>query len=186
DTYRRTFRAGGYETYTAAGLLTSMVDASGNATTLSYDGSGKLATVTAPGGRALTLGYTGARVTTLSGPGGLVASYAYDGSNRLQQITYADAAGSGFTFAYDNNGALLTVTDLTGRVVEAHTYDASGNGVSSERGDGQERVTLEYLPNQTRVTDALGNVTTYTYKDIWGQRLVTTVTGPCHSCGGGQ
>ena len=183
----RSLRKGGSEAYSSAGKLTSMVDPVGNTTTLAYS-AGLLTTVTAPGGRALTLGYNASsQVSTLSGPAGLIATYTYDSSGRLQRVEYADEpVHDGYTFTYDaSTNALATVADLSGRTVETHAYDGSGRGYTSEIAAGQERYTLTFNPNQTVVTDALGNVATYDFNQVWGQRLVTKVTGPCASCGGG-
>jgi RHS repeat-associated protein len=184
--YLRQMRKGGNETYSAAGKLTTIVDAVGNTTVLTY-AAGLLTTVTAPGGRSLTLAYNAShQISALAGPAGLIATYTYDGSGRLQQVQYADEAASGYTFAYDAAiNALTSVTDLSGRPVEAHAYDGIGRGHTSEIGSGQEKYTLTYNPNQTVVTDALGNVTTYDFANVWGQRLITKVTGPCASCGAG-
>ncbi len=183
--YRLGFRRGGFETYSAGGQLTSIVDASGNTTTLGYV-SGKLTTITSPSGRSLSLGYAGSQLTSLSGPAGAMATYSYL-NGRLDTVHYTDAAGSGFKFGYDpNTGALLKVEDLAGKPVETHAYDGSGRATTSEIADGQEKYTLEYGPGLTRVADALGNVTTYTFSQVWGQNVVTKITGPCASCGAGS
>ena len=182
--YIRSFRAGGNELYDAAGRLTSFSDPSGNVTSLTYVGS-ELRTITSPGGRSFTVAYTGGRPSTLSGPAGLIATYTYDASNRLETVTYADAASSGYVFTYDAaTGAIATVADLSGRFIEKHAYDGAGRAYTSEIADGQEKYTFTYGTNQTTVTDALNNVTTYDYVSIGGGRRVTRVVGPCEGCGG--
>jgi RHS repeat-associated protein len=183
-TYVHSFRAGGSELYDAAGRLLSFADESGNVTTLTYVGS-ELRTITAPSGRALTLAYVGGHPSTLSGPAGLVATYTYDASSRLETVTYADAAASGYRFTYDTaTGAIATVADLSGKFVETHAYDGSGRAYTSEVANGQEKYTFTYGANQTTVTDALNNVTTYDYVSVGGERRVTRVVGPCEGCGG--
>jgi RHS repeat-associated protein len=185
-TFVHEFHDGSSETYgTIAnnGRLESMTDSSNNETTLGYNGSGQLITITAPGGRALTLTYSDGRLATLSGPAGTIATYSYTGT-LLTGVEYADASSSGFAFAYlAGSDALTSVTDLSGRKVETHEYDAAGRGITSEIADGQDKYTFEFLPNQTIVRDVLGNVTTYDIEQVWGQRLVTKVTGACDSCG---
>ena len=181
-TYIRRLRKGGSETYDSAGRLTSMVDSFGNTTTLGRDGSGRLISINAPGSRSLTMTYNAAnRIASLSGPAGLIATYTYDASSRLQKVTYAD--GRGYTFTYDSSRQLLTVSDLSGKVLETHTY--SGNkAITSEISDGRGKYTMSYGPLTATVTDALGNVTTYDWTNIWGMKHVTKITGPCPSCGG--
>jgi RHS repeat-associated protein len=185
-TYVRYFRKGGTEAYDAAGRLTTMVDANGNVTTLAYDGSFRLQTITAPSGRALTLAYVNNRPSTLSGPAGLIATYSYDASGRLQGVLYNDVAASGYTFTYDpSTGAVATVADLSGRFIEKHAYDGTGKASTSEIADGRELYTFTYQPTQTVVTDALGNTTTYEYATFGGQRRVTRIVGQCNGCPSG-
>ena len=182
-TYIRRLRTGGYETYDSAGRLTSMADAFGNITTLGRDAAGRLSSISAPGSRSLTLTYNAAnRIASLSGPAGLIATYTYDAASRLQKVTYTD--GRGYTFSYDSSRQILTVSDLSGKVLETHTY--TGNkAITSEISEGREKYTLSYGLLKTTVTDALGNVTTYDWTNIWGKKYVTKISGPCASCGGG-
>lgn len=182
-TYIRRLRKGGSETYDSAGRLTSLVDSFGNTTTLGRDGSHRLTSINGPGSRSLTLTYNASnRIETLSGPAGLIATYTYDASNRLQKVTYAD--GRGFMFVYDDHNQLLTVSDLSGKVLETHIYTGD-KAITSEISEEREKYTLSYKPLQTTVTDALGNVTTYDWVNIWGMKYVTKITGPCASCGSG-
>jgi YD repeat-containing protein len=187
NTYTRNFRAGGSEVYDAQGRLLSVVDAAGNTTTLSRDGAGRLTSVTDPGSRALTLGYDASgRLVTLTGPMGAIASYAYTpSSGTLQRVDYSD--GSGYSFSYDTAGRLLVVLDGTGRIVEEHSYDASGRGATSSLANGVDKYTVTYdtKPVST-VTDALGRVSTYSWAGFGGiHRRITKIVGPCVSCGGG-
>jgi RHS repeat-associated protein len=180
----RSFRGGGAEAYDSSGRLTSITDSSGNVTTLTWAGS-QLTTITSPSGRALTLAWGGWRPSTLSGPAGLIATYGYDAGGKLKTVTYADAAGSGYRFTYDGSfDAIAAVEDLSGRFIEKHLYDGAGRAYTSEIADGKEKYTFTYLANKTIVVDALNNTTTYDYATIGGRRRVTTITGPCESCGG--
>jgi RHS repeat-associated protein len=184
--YIRYFLKGGQESYRSDGRLSEIRDVSDNAVTLTYDGSGKLITITSASGRAFTLGYAGDQPTTLSGPEGLIATYDYQ-SGRLSSVLYADDAHSGYTFTYDGTvGALDTVTDRSGRPLETHAYDpTTGRAYTSEIAYGQEKYTIDFQDNKSVVTDAIGNVTTYEYETVWGQRMVTRIIGPCSGCGGG-
>jgi RHS repeat-associated protein len=179
------FRKGGQETYSAAGRLVGVSDASGNATLLSYTAE-KLTTIAAPGGRTLTLAYDGSgRPSTLTGPTGLAATYAYDGSGRLSGVQYTDPSSSSYSFTYDPTaGAIATVVDGTGRVVETHTYDSTGRGYTSEISAGQERFTLTYGVDTTTVVDALGQSTSYEFVNVLGQPKISHITGTCSSCSG--
>ena len=155
--YTRHLREGGSETYDAAGRLATIADPSGNTVTLGRDATGRLLTIVDSGGRSLSLSYdSNARLISVTGPAGPLATYEYDSVGLLQKVAYPD--GSGYTFTYDSVGQVLRVDDLMGRPVEAvHTYDSSGYALTSELGDGQEKLTLAYdlVNGITTVTDAL-------------------------------
>jgi YD repeat-containing protein len=92
----------------ASGLLTSIVDRNGNVTSLTYDGSSRLSTVTDPASRHIYFGYSGSSrlVTAVTTDIGLSLSYAYDGSGRLTQVTYPDLSTALFTY---NAQSLITL-----------------------------------------------------------------------------
>jgi RHS repeat-associated protein len=186
--YTRSFRKGGSEVYDLQGRLTSVVDPAGNITTLSRDGAGRLTGIADPGSRSLTLSYdSDGKLASLSGPQGGIASYGYaPNTGLLQRVEYAD--GSGYSFTYDSRGGVLSVMDATGRLLEEHAYDNDGRGLTSSLANGREKYTLVYdnVHSTIQVTDALGHVTTYTWSGFGGiHRRLTSIVGPCVSCGGG-
>lgn len=183
--YKVAFRAGGFEIYDAAGRLQTATDAAGVVTTYSRDAQGRLTTVTRLG-RSITIGYEGtsSQPARLEGPGGmLLAKYGYDGQGRLEAVDYPD--NGGYRYLYDSAGRILWVKDAAGNPVEAHVYDGSGRALTSEIGDGQDKLTFAYTTNRTTMTDALGNATVYDWASVQHVYVVTKVTGPCQSCGGG-
>jgi len=130
-----------------SGMLTSIIDRNGNATTMTYDSANRLATVTDPASRHLYFTYgsqSSHLVTGVSSDVGISLSYAYDAQGRLSQVTNPDL--STLTFAYDSQSLITSVTDSNGKVLESHTYDSSGRGLTSSRAAGVESVTLSY-PN---------------------------------------
>jgi RHS repeat-associated protein len=184
DGFVRTFRIGSSERYNSSGRLASQTDSAGRTTSFDYDEYGRLTRITIPGGRTLTLVYfgTGGPVTSLLGPDGKeVAHYEYDGYTTLTKVTYAD--GSGYRFAYDGNGQMIAAWDLTGRLLERHAYQGE-KAITSEKADGVERLTFDYAPGRTTVTDALGHRTVYEYTRIMSQPRIMSVTGHCSRCGG--
>jgi YD repeat-containing protein len=93
--HRRVFRAGGEEVYDSSGGIVSVTDAVGVVTTYSRDAQGRLTLVTRLG-RSVGLAYSGnnPQPSQLLGPDqAVLASYGYDGSNRLVTVTYPDATG---------------------------------------------------------------------------------------------
>lgn len=128
-----------------SGSLSSIKDRNGNTTQLSYDGTNRLVTVTDPVSRTLTFTYGGSfpnLVTGVSSSVGISLSYSYDSQQRLTQVTKPDLTTISFT--YNAQSLITAVTDFQGKVLESHTYDANGRGLSSSRANGVEAVTITY------------------------------------------
>ncbi|MDX3187347.1 DUF6531 domain-containing protein [Streptomyces sp. MN03-5084-2B] len=163
----------------ASGRLVAETDRAGSKaspayqTTLAYDGSGHLATITDPGARQYTLTWTGNHITGLADTAGRQVTYGYDADDNL-----TDVYGVGTTrtptvkdddhakFTYDTHH-LMTSMRTPANVAGAPT------AVTSMIYDSAERVT-----NQT---DPDGHATTFTYGPdgglAAGQTLVTDPSG---------
>jgi YD repeat-containing protein len=127
------------------GVLTSITDRNGNVTQLSYDTSNRLTTVADPAGRHIYFNYGSSStnlVSTVTTDFGMTLSYTYDTNGRLTQVTKPD--NTTVSFAYDSNSNIITVTDSNGKVLESHTYDASGRGLTSSRANGVDALTITY------------------------------------------
>jgi len=127
------------------GLLTSILDRNGNATQLTYDTSNRLTTVTDAASRHLYFSYPNSSTTLVSSVTsdvGITFSYTYDSQGRLIKVTKPDNTTE--SFDYDANSMITAVRDNEGKVLESHTYDAVGRGITATRANGVDSVTVTY------------------------------------------
>lgn len=120
------------ETYDGEGRLMSITDRAGFTQTLSYaDASNHpkddVQSVTDPQGRKITFGYNGSgQITSLTDGNGNEIDYGYDGNNNLQTVTYPDQGGGTTTRTYFYNES-----GQTGGVSQPHAL----TGIQDENSD---------------------------------------------------
>ena len=128
------------------GFLNTITDRNGNTTQLSYDSSNRLTTVTSPGGQHLYFNYgsgsTSNLITSVTTDFGMSLSYSYDTQGRLTQVTRPDQTTVSFT--YNDQSQITSVTDNNGKVLESHTYDSTGRGLTSSLANGVNSVSITY------------------------------------------
>jgi YD repeat-containing protein len=148
-TWTLVFQNGEQRSFDAtSGKLLSITDRNGNTTQLTYDASYRLITVTDPVSRHLYFSYaypTSFLVTAVTSDVGLSLSYSYDGQGRLSQYTKPDNTTVSFQYSTSSNAVLITaVRDSNGQLLESHTYDSQGRGLTSSRAGGVEAITVAY------------------------------------------
>jgi RHS repeat-associated protein len=183
-------------TYNSAGQPLTITNAKSEVTTLAYDTDGQLESVDGPGtGDTSTFTYDGyGRLRTLTTPEGYSTTTDYDLFDRVTKVTYPDGSYDGYT--YDRLD-LSSVRDRLGRVTRfyytarrelAGTRDPLGRTVQQIWGpdgtldrllDGKRQATsweYDVQGRSTREVRADNSDTTYTYEAIGGR--LKTVTDP--------
>jgi RHS repeat-associated protein len=152
----------------ADGKLSNESDRNGNLTSLSYDGSGHLTTISDPAGRQLSLRYIGSHLVQVVDPIGRAVSYSYDSAGQLIGVT--DVGGGVTSLQYDSSNLVTSIKDPRGGVLR-NVYDSSGRVISQTDPAGAT-TTWAYGPTSTSITDPNGFVVLETYKD--GALISTT------------
>jgi len=141
-----TFQNGEQRTFdNTSGDLLTIADRNGNTTALTYDGIGRLTTVTDPASRHLYFSYANGSsylVTAVTSDFGVSVSYSYDTQGRLLQVTEPDS--STLNFQYNSQSLITAVLDANNKILESHAYDSYGRGLTSSRANGVDAVTITY------------------------------------------
>jgi YD repeat-containing protein len=132
------------------GVLLTSSDRNGNTTSFTYDSSNRLVTVTDPASRHLYFAYTTlmiagvstSLVTSVTSDFGVSLTYQYDTSGRLVKVINPD--NTFVTFEYGMGNFITAVKDSDGKVLEQHTYDSQGRGLTASRAGGVEAVSVSY------------------------------------------
>jgi len=156
-------------TFNGSGQLIGVSDLNGNKTTLAYDGSGYLASITDVAGRTVSVTTSAGHVTKMTDPDSHSYTYAYDGSGNLTSVT--DPTNAVWAFTYDSNHRLLTMLDPNQHsagtpVPLTNTYDSSGR-VTSQSDFAGRTTTFDYtsISGATKTTDPVGDVTVDYYSN---------------------
>ena len=145
-------------TYNANGLLTSLTDADGKATTIQRDANGNATAIVAPGGQQTTL--------------------ALDGNGYLQSLTNPNGENVELTYAAD--GLLATLKDARGNL-HTNTYDTNGRLIKDQDPAGGFKAlarTDQANGWTVNLSTALNRTTTYQVENLPIGDLRRTVTEP--------
>jgi RHS repeat-associated protein len=149
--------------YNADGQRTQMVDQTGFATNYHYDAAGRLTSLTDAGGNAIvsyTYNATGRLSSKVNG-NGTSTTYAYDAAGHVLHLVNLAPDGvtvnSRFDYTYDALGNVATETTIDG--AWTYTFDANGqltHAVFALNGTNPDGLTSQDL---TYNYDAVGNLT---------------------------
>jgi RHS repeat-associated protein len=140
---------------------------------ISYDGFGRVSTVTNGDGDEVTYTYDLAdriKQEAYTGPQAAVTvSYYYDGAGNLK--TQTDSTGTtGWT--YDGRNQVLTKTAASGGGTLTYNYDADGNLITSKDAGGTTTYNYNALNQLASLDDPTGAVWKFTYNNA-DERLIT-------------
>jgi RHS repeat-associated protein len=158
----------------ASGQLTEEQDLAGSkasppyGTTLTYNSSGQLQTITDPGGRVYTLTWTGSHITQLADSAGRVVTYGYDSNNDLTDVYGVGTTRSPSVQNNDHMQYTYTAAHLMSSIRTPNNYGGPASAVTSMTYDSSERVLTQ--------TDPVGDTTTFTYGPNGGLSAGQTLT----------
>ena len=121
------------------------------------------------------------RVTQVRDPAGNLWKYEYNSSGMLIKVTSPGPSADVREYHYEETSAvnapkLLTGISINGQRYSRYSYYPDGRVRRSELADGEEADDFVYGANETTVTDALGQPTTYSYSSISGERKITSIS----------
>jgi len=155
--------------YDGAGRLTRLAHTSGGFISIAYDGAGFVQTVTNSVGQSMTYGYDagGSYLQTVTTDDGKVTSYTYESGGVLAQrhaLTSMTRNGTTRHFTFDTRGRIASTYLGGSEALFTLGYDNTG-GVTVTDALGTTRLFFDQRGLLSKVTDALGNVTSAQYNN---------------------
>jgi len=173
-------------TYTNGGYITSISDGVGAKFTYTYSGT-KVIKLTNAVGQFITLGWSGSRISTITDPAGGVWSYAFDANGMLSSVTSPGANPDIRTYHYEATAispTLLTGISYNGVRYSTYEYyptDARTKRVTLAGGEVDDQ--FSYGTNQTTHTSATGLATVFTFTAQYGSlKLVSASQAAGTNC----
>jgi RHS repeat-associated protein len=169
---RKTYR------FNASGLITQITENNAVVQSFAYrPGTRELTTVTNRAGQTVRFGWTGTRVTTVTDTAGSVWTYGYDANGMLASVTSPGTPADVRTYVYEGaDKTLLTGIFHNGVRHSLYKYYADRRVQESGLVGGEEKDTFVYGANTTTATSAAGQPTTYTFANIQGGRKLSGVS----------
>jgi RHS repeat-associated protein len=172
----------GVLTFNSDGKLQTRTERGGLGYAYTYDGTGRLATVSNGFGRTLALAYAGDLLATVTAPDGRVIGYSYDTQGRLATVIYPDGKSRGFLYESSTfPNALTGIVDEAGARLGTFAYNSQGQAISTEYAGGAGRYEVSYPGFGAQIKDPLGTTREYRYQANLGNLAVSYATRPSGS-----
>ncbi len=173
-----------YSEYDGAGNKGGITDPNGNSIAFTYDGRGRVSTVTDLTDNSVTA-YTyntAGDLLTVTGPNGVTSDFEYEATYG-RMVTVSDPLGNTIHYAYDLQGNRIekSLLDSTSEQVFFQRFDYQHPDYPGKlyRETNPDGTYTEYeydaMGNIRSVTDSKGNTTTYTYNP---KNLLTQIEQP--------
>ncbi|WP_310383779.1 RHS repeat-associated core domain-containing protein [Roseateles sp.] len=172
--------------YSNTGYLQSISGASGATLTYSPATFSQVTKITNAVGQSVQFTWAGGRVSAVTDPAGQVWTYSYNANGMLQTVTSPGSNPDVRSYFYESptNSQLLTGIAINGSRYSTYAYDANGKVSVSKLAGEEERDTFVYSGNLTTVTSALGQAVTYNFGSFGGtKRLLSTSRAGNSTCG---
>jgi RHS repeat-associated protein len=168
-------------TYSNAGYLQRITDLGGRVL-LSFSYSTQtphqVIRITNTAGRYITINWLNNRASTIADQGGNIWTYAYNANGMLSSVTSPGSSPNVRSYHYENaaDNKLLTGISINGQRYSTYSYYADKKVQESGLTGGEERDTFVYSGTQTTVTSATGQATTYGFTNLAGGLKVSSVS----------
>jgi RHS repeat-associated protein len=173
------FKGGNTYYYDLTGKIYLIQRAGGISYSFIYNGPfGALSTIRNATSQTITFNWSNGHVTSAIDPGGNIWTYGYTASGMLASVTAPGPSADTRTYHYEDptDSKLLTGISINGSRFSTYSYNASKRVATSAHTGGELNDTFTYGTNQTTVTDARGQVTTYSFTPIFGALKVSGIS----------
>ncbi|WP_256081716.1 RHS repeat-associated core domain-containing protein [Massilia sp. YIM B04103] len=168
--------------YNASGLIANIIDDAGASLSYEYPSNSLNASrISGSGGRTLDFTWAASgRVSTIKDAAGNTWTYTYNAGGMLASVSAPPSPGQPAdvrTYHYENaDPTLLTGISINNVRYSTYAYHGDKRVSQSSLAGGEENDSFAYSGDQTVVTDAKGQTTTYGFQTIAGEKKLVAVS----------
>ena len=143
------------------------------------DVNGRVQSISNNRGQTILFTWTNGRVSQVRDPNGQFWTYGYNANGMLTSVT-APGGSETRTYYYESpyGPELLTGIAYNGVRYSTYTYLSNKKVSTSALAGDEVRDTFAYATNQTTVTNRFGHAVTYTFAQMQGSSVLTNVSEP--------